>query len=329
MTLINSIKSKLRSLKAIVGSLAGGENAIKGDPFSNDGNVSIQKEVESNRLGEHLVNGEITQEVVELRYSTYEVSEESKNYKYIGDGQAIKQLSKATSVEGNISFYQENRFNTETVLDGMMQAETNNRKRGSYTLNVTYSSIPRFRVESNVKSFKFVANKSGNRIELYIDTLANGAEASSKPFINEMEKLVANHDKHAIERSDIGLIESITFVTNNANGEKDLMSYILCGLSFSSLVKEPEKYILTISVDNFTRSNLTDKFYSKEMAEKYAQKAPKKQNPVTIKDIYGVEKCPLCGEPMQKLDAYVIKEEIGERMCHKCYEKRLLSQLDE
>lgn len=328
MTIIDSIKNKLKSLKFIIGSLAGGENAIKGDPFENDGNISVQKEVETNRLGEHLVNGEVTQEVVELRYSTYEVSEESKNYKYIGDGQAIKQLSKATSVEGNISFYQENRYNTETVLDGMNQIETNKRKRGSYTLNVVYQSIPRFRVESNVKSFRFVSNKKGTRIEMYIDTLANESEPSSKPFLNELEKLSENHSEYAIGRSDIGLIESIAFITNNANGEKDLMSYILCGISFSNLVKESDKYTLTLNVGNFVRSNLTDKFYSKEMAEKYAQKTPKKQNPVTISEISGEDKCPICGNPMLKLDAYVIKEETGERMCHECYKKRLLSQLE-
>lgn len=323
--MLNAIKNKLKYLKYLVGSLS--DKAIMGQDEDGPASISIQKEVRDNRVGRHLVNGEITQEVEELRYRTYEVADESKDYKYIGEGEAIKLNKKIdnTDITKKIVIFQENKYNTETVLDGLKQIETNKWAKESYTLNISYSSIPKFRIEANVKSFRFISNKETKKIELHIDTLPSG-DQKSRPFLNELEKLFKNQDEYSIKRSDLSLIEAFSFITNNANGESDMVSYILTNISFDCIEKENEKYVIKFNIGAFERSNLKDKFYSEEMAAKYSAKMPKNTHIIDVRDLDDTEICPKCGKKMPKLDAYVIEVECGETMCQECYKKYLISK---
>lgn len=324
--MLNTIKSKLRFLKYLVGSLS--DKPMMGNDEDGPANVSIQKEVRDNRVGRHLVNGEITQEVEELRYRTYEVADESKYYKYIGDGEAKKLNKKIdnTDISKKIVIFQENRYNTETVLDGLKQIETNKWTKESYTLNISYSSMPKFKIEANVKAFRFISNKDVRKIELHIDTLPSG-DQKSRPFLNELEKLFKNQDEYSIKRSDFSLIEAFSFITNNANGESDMVSYILTNISFDCIEKEDDKYVVKFDFGEFERSNLKDKFYSEEMAAKYSAKMPKNTHIIDVKDLDDTEICPKCGKRMPKIDAYVIEEECGETMCQECYKKYLFSKI--
>ena len=74
--------------------------------------VGIVESIRQNRLSEGLINGEVTQQVEELRYRDYKVYRESKKYKYLGDGIAIKKDIK--ECVGKINFIQTNRFITNT-----------------------------------------------------------------------------------------------------------------------------------------------------------------------------------------------------------------------
>ena len=52
--------------------------------------IVMEDKIEQNSLLNSLLRGEVTQEVEELRYETYKAEEESNNYKYIGNGVAMK-----------------------------------------------------------------------------------------------------------------------------------------------------------------------------------------------------------------------------------------------
>ena len=62
------------------------DTEIMGSKQVDDNGVTIQQEVSDQRVAKHLLKGEVTQEVEELRYRTYKVSNEAENYKYLGKG---------------------------------------------------------------------------------------------------------------------------------------------------------------------------------------------------------------------------------------------------
>ena len=72
------------------GMKAADEEIMGGNSSSSDEGQSVHQQVSDERVAKHLLKGEITQPVKELRYRTYKVDDEAKNYEYLGGGTAIK-----------------------------------------------------------------------------------------------------------------------------------------------------------------------------------------------------------------------------------------------
>lgn len=316
------IKDKLN---ALMFGLKGADSVIMGktDPYS--GGITIQKEVQDKRVSKHLLKGEVTQEVEELRWRNYAVAKESTRYKYIGEGKAMYSGPKENGDNGVVTLYQENKPNVETVLEGLQQIENKRLIQDKYTLVITYSETPRFRIEPNVNSFKLTIKPTEKRIELYVDTLPNKNDVRSKPFLEELEKLYQYQGEYFNQRCEISSnVTGIAFVTEKANGEDDMISYILSQLSFEKVEKEATRYVISYTFDFHLRENLLDKYYCKEMAEKYDKKLPKDME-FTVFDPKMAESCSDCGKHIPALDAFVIKEQFGRVLCQDCFEKRLKS----
>ena len=87
-----SLKNKLLNiLYSLPFGLKGADSEIFGSKTNSENGTEISQEVSDERLGKHLLKGEVTQSVEELRYKTYKVANESKNYNFIGNGNAIKE----------------------------------------------------------------------------------------------------------------------------------------------------------------------------------------------------------------------------------------------
>ena len=88
------LKGLLRRIKKIAYSIpfgmkAGDEMLATSNKDGSNG-IVMEDKIEQNSLLNSLLRGEVTQEVEELRYETYKAEEESNNYKYIGNGVAMK-----------------------------------------------------------------------------------------------------------------------------------------------------------------------------------------------------------------------------------------------
>ena len=57
---------------------------------SSSSDSSYIQQIKETNVGKDLLKGEVTQEVEDLRYSTYAVYREANQYEYIGNGVAIK-----------------------------------------------------------------------------------------------------------------------------------------------------------------------------------------------------------------------------------------------
>ena len=247
---------------------------IFGSSDGDGGNdVSISQEVEDERVSKHLLKGEVTQEVEELRYRTYKVEKESKDYAYLGNGVAIKKKRPRVD-EDVIRFTMNNKGISDSVLDSMQQVGKYGTEK--YVLNVTYNSISRFKIEQFATKFKVTIKDNDCYIKLYFESQPDVYDAKSKPFINELERIYQQRENGMVLNSDIVfLISNISFITYKAEGEDDLVYYNLSMPTFADIDKSKFEYTITYKISKFTRENLTDKFYNEEMENKYKNKEPK------------------------------------------------------
>ena len=97
---MNKIKKYLLNLwYGLPFGLKAADTEIMGSNNNGSDGSSIHQEVSDERVAKHLLKGEVTQEVEELRYRTYKVAGESENYEYLGNGVAVKSDKKNLDLE--------------------------------------------------------------------------------------------------------------------------------------------------------------------------------------------------------------------------------------
>lgn len=298
--------------KAETDSLAQKANALS----DNDG---FHETIQSRRLSDALRKGEVTQEVEEMRYRDYTVSNESKKYKYIGDGEAIKR--EIVEVDyNNFSFGQDNSIICNGVLDEINRVGTHS--IDTYMLNVVYGSITRFKLEKYCKFIDVEVIDGIAYISLHFSSFYDKYDIPSKSFINELNFIVENEEYCKKNHELCNSIVRASFVTYKAYGEDDLVKYDFYDLQCLGIINSKHEYILRYRANHFHRENLIEKFYSKTMAQKYEQKESKHLE-YNMYDEKRVEKCDICGDEMSVYDADITRGTFGEALCIKCLEKKL------
>ena len=300
--------------------LKGGDNMIFQSKFSsNTDNIVINNAVTNENLGESMLKGEVTQQVEEVRYMDYKVSNESKKYKYIGDGEAIKKDIKPKNIN-KISFSQENKDICYSVYDELKRV--NSYGTESHTLNIIAEEFPKFRLESYCTSFDVNIDKNNISINLHFSKYPDKYQVSSKAFINELEWMLNCGDR---SKSNIYKLKQISFVTYKASDEDDLILYNFYNLICSNIVLIEHEFILTYNAEHYVRNNLIDKFYSPTMQEKYDKKERKSDNPTFVMSDR-IEHCEVCGKEMNTYDADITRQSIGRAVCVNCLEKELIGE---
>jgi len=300
--------------------------------FNSEGGngTEVSQEVNDQRVGKHLLKGEVTQEVEELRYRTYKVENESKNYSYLGNGIAIKEdnSDKKTS-KTKFKFTQDNENICETVLQTLNQVGKYGAER--YRFEIEYNSFVRFKVEKFATKIDVDINEESGKIQttLHFSTEPNPYEESSMPFINELKKLLGDNSEYFISRHEIASsIKNIAFTTYKAYNEDDFVNYcFINGGKFKSFRQEGYEYLLTLEWNEYMRVplDLEAKYYSKSMAEKYERKE-RKDVDVSMVQAERKRYCSVCGKEMSVYDADIQEADGHEIICTECLQKALKNQ---
>lgn len=305
--------------------LKGADTEIMGSGENDDVGTSINQEVSDERVAKHLLKGEVTQEVEELRYRTYKVADESKKYKYIGNGVTIKEEVEEKQVEKTrFKFTQDNENICESVLDTLKQVGSYGIE--TYRFEIDYGEFVRFKVEKYATKVDVNINEKSGVIEttLHFNSEPNPYDKVSKPFINELEKLLGTPSKHLVESNEIASsIKNFSFCTYKASNEDDFVTYsFINGGKFKSLKLENYEYLLTLKWDEYIRLplNLEAKYYSKSMAEKYKKKE-KKNVEVTLTNVERKRYCSVCGKEMSVYDADIQEADGHKPVCKECMQK--------
>lgn len=294
-----------------------------------DGVVASQ-EVSDERVGMHLIKGEVTQQVEELRYRTYKVEGESKDYKYLGNGVAVKESKKnGNKKKTRIRFVQENKTACQTVLETLKQVGSYGTEK--YSFEIDYSSFVRFRVEKFATRIEVDIDEEEGSIEttLFFNTEPNPYDAASMPFINELSKLEGNVGRREVERNEIASsILNISFTTFKAYNEDDFTNYsFVNGGRFKSLERRDGEFAMTLEWDEYMRLplDLESKYYSKTMADKYRNKE-RKDVDVSLVPVERKRHCSICGKEMSVYDGDIQEANGDEPVCSDCMRKAFESE---
>ena len=307
--------------------LKAADSEIMGSGSKDDLGASIHQEVSDQRVAKHLLKGEITQEVEELRYRTYKVANESEKYKYLGNGVAIKEEKEDKPTDRKkYKFTQENENICESVLEGLNQVGNYGVER--YRFEIDYESFVRFKVEKFATKVDVNINDETGLIEttLHFNSEPNPYDGTSMPFINEISKLLNVKSEYEIKRNEIASsIKNFSFCTYKATNEDDFVTYsFVNGGKFKNFVQNGYEFLLTLTWDEYMRVplNLEAKYYSKSMAEKYERKE-RKDTPISLAEVERKRYCSVCGKEMSVYDADIQEASGQEPICKECMQKAL------
>ena len=264
--IINQIKKNIISFLIYLGyGMKKADTEILSQNHSDDIlDCGVNQTIRDKRVAKHLLNGEVTQEVIDLRYMDYLVSEKCRNYVYNGVGARKNDMQYKT-----VNFKFENKQMCQNVLDTL-----NDKHEVKYTINIIYDNIPKFRLEKYCKEVGVFDNSICLKFYMYGDKY----EVTSLAFINNLKKL------KNIRYHDFVHINNLTFITQNIKSVKNLLKYQYNDLTLLDIVIDDKKkeILLYYSYENLNIEDLTEKFYSEEQDKRYKNKEQKIDNNLLI-----------------------------------------------
>ena len=318
--------------------LKGADTEIMGSGESDTVGTELNQQVNDKRVAKHLLKGELTKEVEELRYRTYKVDRESKNYTYAGHGNAVKTEQKEKE-KNVISFTQENQLICNDVLTELNRIDSYSVDK--YLITVEYNCPVRIKADEFIK-YVDVYIKDGEKAKttLRFDDIKNPQSFYSKPFISQLERMeeaFSKNDTYALKRYDlVDAITSISFTTFKAtNKTPDVVTYSFVTPTLIDIKHEDGEFKLTYEWEVYGIVDLTGKFFNAELEEKYKKKEKKKiPEELVIKDNgelggewwnahFKDRTCSVCGKRTPNFNV-TIDNNTGEVICIDCYKKSLL-----
>jgi hypothetical protein len=314
---------------------------IMGAGDADQAGTEINQQVSDKRVAKHLLKGEVTQEVEELRYRTYKVARETDNYEYVGHGVAVKK-DEEKKEQDIIRFSQENKLICNDVLTELKSVDSYGVEK--YTTSINYISPVRFKLQEFLTLIDVVIKKGEKAVTtLHFNDTRNPQVFKSKPFVTELEKLEEmfnRNDTYALSRNDFATsIICMSFTTFKATDRQpDVISYSFVSPELIGVHHENGEFKLIYQWKDYTRIDLTEKFHNAELEEKYKKKE-KKNNTVepliTDEGKYNgdwfnnhwrnVIKCSKCGKDIKTFyEGYINDSKTGKPMCVQCYKKYLL-----
>lgn len=269
--------------------LKGADTEIMGSGESDTLGTELNQQVNDKRVAKHLLKGEVTKEVEELRYRTYKVDRESKNYTYVGHGNAIK-VEKKNDNKRVVKFSQENKLICNDILTELNRV--NGYSTEKYLINITYDNPVRIRIEPFIKTIDvLIEDGKKAKTTMHFDDIANQQVFSSKPFVQDLEKLETafkNKDEYGLSRFDLySSIVELGFTTYKATDKTpDIVTYTFVTPTLIDVKHDNGEYKITHEWEIHGIVDLTGKFFNAGLEEKYKKKAKKDiQYDMTTKDV--------------------------------------------
>lgn len=259
--------------------------------LDNSVGTTINQQVTENRVSKDLLKGEVTQQVEELRYRTYKVDREAKQFEYFSPTKAIKfdkQDSKFVKYDDSDGLHlitiQPNHVITSSVNDGtknvdFMKAEIIDDQSNisinvghfdideKYNIEIIRDFMPRFKIENYTTRLvvKKLDDNDNVILDFYVSKYPKEKDMKSIYFVKEAEKMMSGY-----RQSDITDMKMVSFVTSHAYGLNDMLQFKFDHIYYRNISEFDGHYIIKFKAHAFINGkDLTDEYYSRTMDEKY------------------------------------------------------------
>lgn len=222
------------------------------------GGISHEKHDEKDSVWQDLLKGELTQRVIDLRYETAHADRESKRYSYVGGGLAQK---KTELFQYKGKFLPAENFNVFIVQDNKIG------DNGSYILKFKYDFLCRFSLEKYCTKIILHRNEDRIILDVYVSKYREQYNNQHKFFISELDR-ISNGDT----RSDLLDFNTIEFITFNAFGSDDGVTYILGKKEFVGIHEFDGSYVLRFKSSINNVDDYIDSVYNEESERKFKNK---------------------------------------------------------
>ena len=262
-----------------------------------DEGSGIHKQVEKKSVWQDLVNGELTQEVQELRYETFKAEEMANEFQYIGNGQAVKKKGDEKTVKNKRKKFVQYNIDEEYGLhESLIMMENPNdafkddwKRRKIF--KATYKNpCVRFKIENYADKVRVELNDDSYKTFFYfIDDKMN---REVRPLVNfikktksDIEKIEETGDKKKLlayrEKNELcSELESFSFKTINASNDvPNGIDYNFRNAHFEN-IEEIDGYVVILYTwrdfdgnillsERFKSDSAEEKFKNKEKREGY------------------------------------------------------------
>lgn len=225
-------------------------------------------------IANDLLRGEVTQQVEDFRYSNYIVDRESTNYKYVGNGMAVK--SERNIQKDKVNMGVRIRTFGKDVLTSMKDLENNYDSGEEYNVKFHYYDFPIYPIEKMAYYLRVIKTSNRNECWFYFDRFSDEFNVAKRKLISHLEH-IANDDINDLDRVNKVLAKpnEIRFVTYKCDNEYDLVSYCISGLNIRAMELKGNDIIVKFTFDKMERIDLIDKYFSNEQSDRYANKEQK------------------------------------------------------
>lgn len=267
--------------------MKGVDNLLTTNQKEQNGSILEISEDGGGGVFKDILEQKVTQDVEELRYTSYKVANESKKYRYIGNGKVVKKTeTQLTEKHGLIDesdnlpiiLIQDNSIICEDILTSLNEINQKENKKVfyDYKLKIKRNILPRFRIENYIKKLVLKEADGNYVIDLYCSKYPSQfSERKDKSFLSELKKI----QNKEVRNSDILDFEELSFITNNAWGVDDWFKFSFLHFEYYDIIEFDGQYIIRMGCQsNIFMENILDKIYSKSAEEKYSKKEVKENN---------------------------------------------------
>ena len=231
-----------------------------------------------------ILEEKVTQEVQELRYTSYKVANESKKYRYVGNGKVVKKTeTQLTERHGAVDesdnlpiiLIQDSSLICEDVLTSLNDVNNTNSKKvyHDYTIKVERDCMPRFRIENYVKKIVLKEADGNYVLDLYCSKYPSQfSEKKDRAFLSELKRI----QDGLVRNSDMLDFQTLSFVTTNAWGIDDWYKFSFSDFELDNIIEYDGNYVIRLGCQaSIFMENLLDKIYSESAEKKYENKEAK------------------------------------------------------
>lgn len=285
MKFIRKIYHRLRLFwHALFWSMKGVDTLLSSNQKTQGGSAFEVSDDAGGGVFKDVLEQKVTQEVQELRYTSYKVAKESKKYRYVGNGKVVKKTESQLSEKHGaidesdnlpIILIQDNSLICEDVLTSLNEVNNTESKKvfHDYTIKIERDVMPRFRIENYIKKLVLKQADGNYVIDLYCSKYPSQfSEKKDRAFLSELKRIKDG----LIRNSDVFDFQTLSFITTNAWGVDDWIKFSFNDFELDEINEYDGNYVIRLGCQStIFMEDILNKIYSESAEKKYENKEAK------------------------------------------------------